>query len=61
MELNRKAFERYINACEKGILTHDAETATEQEIINTILEQEIVSYCTSEGCVSFDYNDLQQD
>jgi len=31
---------------------------TEQEIIDIVLEQEIVSYCTSKGCVSFDVHDV---
>ena len=55
MEFTRKAYERYLNAKEKGIVTD-----TEQEIIDIIYEQEIVSYCTSKGCVSFDYNDVQE-
>lgn len=54
-EFTRKAYETYLNALSKG-LTKD----TEEEIIQIILEQEIVSYCTSKGCVSFDYNDLQE-
>ncbi len=59
MKFNRDAFERYIRACEKGILTHNAETETEQEIIETVLKQEIVSFCSSKGCVSFDISDIE--
>lgn len=51
----REATEAHQYALEKGI-TSD----TEQEIIDIVLEQEIVSYCTSKGCVSFDVNDLVQ-
>ena len=54
-EFNRKAFEAYQYGVERGIVSD-----TESEIINIILRQEIVSYCTSKGCVSFDYNDLQE-
>ena len=54
-EFNRKALEDYNNAVERGIVTD-----RESEIISIILDQEIVSYCTSKGCVSFDYSDLQE-
>ena len=54
-EFNRKAFEAHQYGVERGIVSD-----SESEIISIILEQEIVSYCTSKGCVSFDYNDLQE-
>lgn len=60
MQFTRKAYERYINAIERGILSRNAEEPTEQEIIEIILDQEIVSYCRSQGCVSFDINDIEE-
>ncbi len=33
-------------------------TDSKEEIIETILDQEIVSYCNYRGCVSFDIDDL---
>jgi hypothetical protein len=33
-------------------------TDTPQEIIEIIMDQEIVSYCTENGSISFDYNDV---
>ena len=53
MELNKQAYIRLESAQEAGICKD-----SESEIVDIVLEQEIVSYCTSKGCVSFDYDDL---
>ena len=55
-ELNRAALETHQSAIERGI-----EVDSIEEIIEIVLEQEIVSYCNSNGCVSFDVNDLKFD
>jgi len=52
-KLNKKAKGVLKWAREKGITN-----AREKEIVRIVLQQEIVSYCTSAGCVTFDYNDL---
>jgi len=53
MTFTVKAIDAYIWAKEKGIVSD-----TIDEIINIVMEQEIVSYCTSDGCVSFDTDDI---
>ena len=53
MQLSRQAYDKLLLARDQG-LTND----TEQDIIAIVLEQEIVSYCTEKGCVSFDINDI---
>ena len=53
-QFNRKAFEAYQEMKEKCNITD-----TEQEIIDIIEAQEIVSYYTSKGSVSFDYSDVE--
>jgi hypothetical protein len=53
MTFTAKAIEAYEWAAAKGIVSD-----TINEIIEIVMEQEIVSYCTSEGCVSFDYTDV---
>lgn len=53
MRLKDSVLSRLQWAYDKNIC-HD----TEQEICEIIAEQEIVSYCTADGCVSFDVNDV---
>ena len=53
MTLNKAAVEAYVWAKEKGILSD-----TIDEIIDIVLDQEIVSYCSSNGTVSFDIDDI---
>ena len=43
-------------ALEKGIPVDSVD-----EIITTVLDQEIVSYCSENGTVSFDYLDVVMD
>lgn len=50
LTLNTKGFKRYNAALLRGIEIND----TPEEIAEIVLQQEIVSYCTSRGCVSFD-------
>lgn len=54
MTLNEKAIDAYLWATDKGIVDKSVEW-----IIATVLEQEIVSFSTSQGTVSFDVNDLE--
>lgn len=54
-QLNKKATDLYYeNVIEKKIIDEPQEW-----IVKTILDQEIVSFCTSEGCVSFDTSDIE--
>ena len=53
MQLSRQAYDKLLLARDQG-LTND----TEQDIITTVLEQEIVSYCNHEMQVSFDIYDI---
>ena len=54
--LNTKARQAFTRAKKKGIEITD----TKKQIVDIVLEQEIVSYCNSKGCVSFDVNDLEE-
>jgi hypothetical protein len=53
MTLNNKAIASYNKAFNQGIVSD-----TIKEIVETLYNQEVVSYCTSEGCITFDYADL---
>lgn len=50
LTLNIKGFTRYNDALLRGITIED----TPEEIAEIVMQQEIVSYCTDRGCVSFD-------
>jgi len=54
LTLSKKATDAYIGMKEKCKIGD-----TIDEIIKIIEQQEIVSYCTSKGCVSFDYTDVE--
>lgn len=54
MTLNDEALDLYLYAKEKGIVDESVEW-----IIETVLDQEIVSFSTSQGTVSFDVNDIE--
>ena len=54
MTLNDAALDLYLWATEKGIVDE-----TVGWIIETVLEQEIVSFSTPQGTVSFDVNDIE--
>tara|TARA_R110002012_G_scaffold53145_1_gene136649 strand:- start:386 stop:562 length:177 start_codon:yes stop_codon:yes gene_type:complete len=51
--LNRNAIDAFIKGEKDGIIDENIDW-----IISTVLEQEIVTFCTSKGCVSFDVEDL---
>lgn len=53
--LNREAQEAYDRAFDLGVVDD-----TVDEIIQIVLDQEIVSYCSSEGTFSFDVYDLEE-
>ena len=52
--LNEQALELYAYATEKGIVDETIEW-----IVETVLEQEIVTFASPNGQVSFDINDIQ--
>ena len=54
MTLNDTAMDLYLYGTAKGIVDETVEW-----IIETVLEQEIVSFSTSKGTVSFDINDIE--
>lgn len=54
MTLNDEAIDLYLWATDKGIVNESVEW-----IIETVLDQEIVSFSTSQGTVSFDVNDIE--
>jgi len=56
MNLTPEAIEARYWALEKGI-----KVDTVDEIIETVLEQEVVSYCSENGTVTFDYLDVVMD
>ena len=51
--LNRNAIDAFIQGEKEGIIDESIDW-----IISTVLEQEIVSFCTSKGTISFDVEDL---
>tara|TARA_R110002020_G_scaffold76043_2_gene193103 strand:+ start:1529 stop:1711 length:183 start_codon:yes stop_codon:yes gene_type:complete len=51
--LNDEATKAYNQGVHEGVIDESKEW-----IINTVLEQEIVTFCTSEGQYSFDIYDL---
>ena len=53
MTLNDEALDLYLWATQKGIVDE-----TVDWIIETVLDQEIVSFSTAKGTVSFDINDI---
>ena len=53
MYLSREALEALNKGTKEGTITDN-----EEQIIDIILEQEIVSYCSSKGSYSFDYTDI---
>ena len=42
------------------ILDYFGEYSSNRALAMTILEQDIVSYCSKHGCYTFDYNDLTE-
>ena len=54
--LNQEARKALKEAMEKGIIKQGTET--EKSIVETVEEQEVVSFCSSKGCVTFDKWDV---
>jgi hypothetical protein len=54
MSLNAEALQAHEWALEKGIPVD-----TVEEIIKIVLDQEIVTYCSQHGTVSFDIYDVE--
>ena len=54
MTLNDEALDLYLWATQKGIVDESVEW-----IVETVLDQEIVSFSTSKGTVSFDVNYIE--
>jgi hypothetical protein len=54
--LTREAFDAYLWAVRKGII--DSEVETIDDIIEIVTSQEIVTYASVKGQVSFDVGDL---
>jgi len=55
-QLTKEAREALTWAMENGVILPGQET--EESIIQTVEDQEIVSFCTSKGTVSFDIHDV---
>ena len=53
MTLNKEALASYNKAFNQGIVSD-----TVKEIVETLNNQDVVSYCTSKGCITFDHGDL---
>lgn len=56
MRLNAKALDALAWAKDKQIVPDDL---TEIEIIRIVYDQEIVTWCSEDGCVSFDTDDVE--
>ena len=54
-QLDSTAYQAYLDG-----VGNDTIKDTEQEVVETILEQDIVSYCSKHGCYTFDYDDLTE-
>ena len=54
MKLNDIAMDAYFYGLSKGIVNENP-----QWIIETVLEQEVVSFSTSKGTVTFDIHDIE--
>jgi hypothetical protein len=51
--LNNEAIAAYNKAFNQGIVSDSI-----REIVETLDNQDCVSYCTSKGCITFDHGDL---
>ena len=56
MMLDSVAFEAYNNMKEVGLITD-----SEQDIVQILLEQEVVTYCNEKYSVAFDVMDLVEE
>ena len=55
-QLTKEARDALVWAIDNGVIDPDQET--EKSIIETVEDQEIVSFCNSNGTVSFDIHDV---
>lgn len=53
MRLNKEALELLIKSQAEGLVLD-----SEQDIIDIVRNQEVVTYCSENGCVTFDINDV---
>ena len=53
MKLNKKAYDAYKAGVADGTIKCSIE-----KLINTVLAQEVVSYCSKKGTYTFDYFDI---
>jgi len=51
--LNNEAIAAYNKAFNQGIVSDSI-----KEIVETLDNQDVVCYCTSKGCITFDHGDL---
>lgn len=54
MKLNKKAYDAY----KAGVADGTIRTSM-QNLIDTVLAQEVVSYCSKKGTYTFDYMDVE--
>ena len=54
MKLNKKAYDAYKAGVADGTIT-----CSREKLINTVLAQEVVSYCSTKGTYTFDYMDVE--
>lgn len=53
MILKKPAMEAYKEGVKNGTIS-----SSMQEVIDTVIEQEVVSYCSTKGTYTFDYMDV---
>jgi len=54
--LDSEAWFAYVEGYNNGTITD-----SEQDIVQIILDQDVVSYCSSKASYTFDYNDLVEE
>ena len=54
MKLNKKAYDAYKAGVADGTIT-----CSREKLIDTVLAQEVVSYCSTKGTYTFDYFDVE--
>ena len=55
MKLNKKALDAYKAGVADGTIT-----CSKENLIATVLAQEVVSYCSTKGTYTFDYMDIEE-
>ena len=56
MQLDSVSYAAYVDGRDNGTIKD-----SEQDIVKTVLDQEVVSYCSKYGSYTFDYMDLTED